>query len=122
MADITYDTERRRWVIKGEDGLPKEYISDAQSLFSLKKGFVGTTPAIGIGTLGGCGIATMTGVPAGIAVADKIFVTPKNFLTLGLAAPRIPAADTVNIIFYNGTNAVATQPAVGWDCVVMRNE
>lgn len=122
MSDIYYDTVSKRWVIPGSDDKPRAYIPDSSvGIMAGFTSFVGTTPAIGVGSLGGNTLATMTGVKD-VALGDRVIVNPKALMTLSLMGAHVPAANTINILLGNLKGAEATQPAVGWDVMVIKAE
>lgn len=121
MPGWSYDAVARRWQLQGADNLPKMYIPDSQTRVSLIRSFVGTTPAIGIASLGGLGIATLTGV-VDTVVGDKVFVTPRTLLTLGIAGVAVSTNNTVHVAYFNPVGAVGTQPATGFDVLVIKTE
>ncbi len=124
MPSLYYDDVLRKWVLSGGDDKSRLEIPD--SVVGKIVGFsvfVGTTPAVTVGTLL-TGVATMTNV-SGVAVGDKIIANPKAALLtgLGMVGARIDAADTVIIPFANPkATTVMTQAPVGWDVLVLKTE
>ena len=120
-ADIIYDMVTKRWVITGSDEKPRQYIPDNQSLITRVLKFVGSTPAIGVGT-GGMAIATMEHTQS-LDGTEVVFVSPMTALTLSLAYARCSGdVDIIKLGIANPNQVVATQAALGWRVTVIRGE
>lgn len=123
--DLVYDAVANRHVLKGKNREAKEYFDDGQVLVSFKWACTGTTPAIGVPSIGGLVTATISNI-TNIEVGDFVFARPKALLTLPVAAVVVPSVNTVNVQFGSaiggGDGSVGTQPAVGWDVFAIRTE
>ena len=121
--DIYYDTLTGRWVVRGADDLPKQYIPDSQSLISGMFAFVGTTPLTNVAANANA-VATMTGVPVTVLPGMKVMANPKAALAteVALGEARVATNGVVVLRFITPGATAGSQPAVGWDVIAFRSE
>ena len=112
LPGAEYNVVAKRWEVRTKLGSLKFAVDDANTIVTKFKTYIGSTAPVGAGTQG---VAIGSLAVTGLVSTDKIFVTPKAELTLGLAGARVTGADNITFEFLNPNLAVATQPAVGWD-------
>ena len=119
-----YDSVVRRWVLLGGDEKPRMIVPDSNSgILAGWRAFVATLAAtVAVASLGGLGIGTLLGVPVGVAIGDKLIVTPKAAMTLSLVSALILVADTINVQLANPVGAAVNQGPVGFDILVLKTE
>ena len=86
--------------------------------------WTGTTPLTNVGT-NSLAIATLTGVPAGLAPGDIMAAVPKAALAAAINVShfRIPTNGVVNVTLVSPQiTSAGSQAAVGWDCVAWRGQ